>query len=74
MKKICFLFLLTYSTFATAYAQQKVAAIPTMDKKAIEATVLKMFAGMRASDSAMVRSVLAPGARLVSVGSARTGI
>ena len=73
MKKICFLFLLAYSTFATAYAQQKVAAIPTMDKKAIEATALKMFAGMRASDSAMVRSVLAPGARLVSVGTAPDG-
>ena len=67
MKKICFLFLLAAGTFTTAKAQQKVAAMPAMDKKAIEATVLKMFAGMRSGDSALVRSVLAPGARLVSV-------
>ena len=73
MKKICFLFLLASCAFTTAYGQQKAATMPTMDKRAIEATVLKMFAGMRAGDSALVRSVLAPGTRLVSVSTGPDG-
>jgi hypothetical protein len=38
------------------------------DSSAVMAVVHKLFDGMRAHDSAMVRSVFAPGARLISTG------
>jgi len=74
--KICFLvlFVLGNGAITVVFAQQKSGAIPTYEKNAIAATIIKMFDGMRAGDSAMVRSVLAPGARLVSIGTNQDGI
>jgi hypothetical protein len=45
---------------------------PSTDERAVLAAVQRMFDGMRTADSAMVRSVFAPGARFASV-DARTG-
>jgi len=73
MKRICFLLLFACSALARTFAQQKGITNLATDKKAVEATVLKMFAGMRAGDSAVVSSVLAPGARLLSVGAGPDG-
>ncbi len=55
-------------------AQTKKGAAPrTPDAKAVAAAVVRFFDGMRASDSTMARSVLAPNARLFSVGAGKDG-
>ncbi|RNI26008.1 nuclear transport factor 2 family protein [Rufibacter latericius] len=69
--------LLVFCLFLTtaAFAQSKKAA-PTplsADAKAVEAAVVRFFDGMRASDSSMARSVLAPEARLLSVSAGKDG-
>jgi len=49
-----------------------VAAQQSADEKAVVAAVEKMFEGMRTADSAMVRSVFAPGARFAAVSARAT--
>jgi len=67
MQKIYLLFLLLLVNGAVSalFAQQVSGALHTNDKNAIAATIVKMFDGMRAGDSAMVRSVMMLGARLL---------
>jgi hypothetical protein len=60
------LFALTLSIAAHATAQD---APGDADKEAVVAVVVQLFDGMRAGDSAMVRSTFAPDARLVSTSS-----
>ncbi|WP_210486488.1 nuclear transport factor 2 family protein [Rufibacter aurantiacus] len=59
----------------SAFAQTKKAtpAKLSADAKAVEAAVVRFFDGMRAGDSTMSRSVLAPNARLFSVGAGKDG-
>ena len=70
---LVFLLLLVNGSISGLFAQQVSGTLHTNDKNAIAATVIKMFDGMRAGDSAMVRSVMMPGARLVSVGAGQDG-
>jgi len=70
---LVFLLLLVNGSISGLFAQQVSGTFHTNDKNAIAATVVKMFDGMRAGDSAMVRSVMMPGARLVSVGVGQDG-
>lgn len=51
----------------TAVAQNKTATANAADKKAIEATIQKLFDSMRAGDSATARSVLSPNMRIIVV-------
>ncbi|PIQ22492.1 MAG: hypothetical protein COW65_02870 [Cytophagales bacterium CG18_big_fil_WC_8_21_14_2_50_42_9] len=76
MNKICltFLLLLVMVAVSMVQAQQLSGAFQTNDKNAIAATVVKLFAGMRAGDSALVRSVMAPVARFVSVSVGPDGV
>jgi hypothetical protein len=48
-------------------AAPAIAPAQTDDEKAVRAVVQRMFDGMRAADSAMVRSTFADGARFASV-------
>ncbi|WP_205501808.1 nuclear transport factor 2 family protein [Rufibacter psychrotolerans] len=65
---------LLFSWGAVAQSSKKAARQPlTPDAKAVEAAVVHFFDGMRAGDSAMARSVLAPNARLLSVGADKAG-
>jgi hypothetical protein len=57
--------LLPHATSAGAQAAPTSAA---SDQDAVRAVVVRLFDGMRAADSAMVRSVFHPDARLVSTG------
>jgi len=70
---LVFLLLLVSGAMSALFAQQVSGALHTNDKNSIAATVVKMFDGLRAGDSAMVRSVMMPGARLVSVGTGQDG-
>ncbi|WP_207432773.1 nuclear transport factor 2 family protein [Sabulibacter ruber] len=60
---------------ATTFSQSRKTAKTTVspDDKAVEAAVVRFFDGMRAGDSTMARSVLAPNARLFSVSADKTG-
>jgi hypothetical protein len=52
---------------------KKTPASTSNEAKAVEAAVVRFFDGMRARDSTMARSVLAPSARLYSVGAGKDG-
>ncbi|TGE28454.1 nuclear transport factor 2 family protein [Hymenobacter metallicola] len=67
MKKLLPGLLLTCSS--AAYAQQAAPA----EKEAVKQTITRFFDGMRKGDSTMVRSTLAPGVVLHTIGS-RNGV
>ncbi|WP_192825131.1 nuclear transport factor 2 family protein [Rufibacter sp. LB8] len=72
-----FFLLLAFAALSfSAEAQTKKAAALALnlEAKAVEAAVVKFFDGMRAGDSTMARSVLAPQARLLSVGKGKDGV
>jgi len=66
--------LMSQGVVSSVLAQQFLASPGTNDKNAIAATVVKMFDGMRAGDSALVRSVMVPSTRFVSVTIGQDGI
>jgi len=51
----------------TAWAQASGSSASSADKAAVMAVVKKLFDGMRAGDSSMVRSVFAPNVRMITV-------
>ncbi|GGK59658.1 nuclear transport factor 2 family protein [Rufibacter glacialis] len=69
------LLLVCLSLSGSVFAQTRktAPAAASSDAKAVEAAVVRFFDGMRASDSTMARSVLAPNARLFSVGAGKDG-
>jgi hypothetical protein len=66
-------FCLSFGGAAMAQARKAPPATPSSEAKAVEAAVVRFFDGMRASDSTVARSVLAPTARLFSVGAGKDG-
>ncbi|MBA9076761.1 MULTISPECIES: nuclear transport factor 2 family protein [Rufibacter] len=59
----------------SAIAQpKKTAPASTADARAVEAAVVRFFDGMRANDSTLARSVLAPNARLLTVAAGKDGV
>ncbi|AKQ44619.1 hypothetical protein TH63_01595 [Rufibacter radiotolerans] len=66
---ICLLF----STSTLAQSKKTSPAPQATEAKAVEQAVVKFFDAMRASDSTLARSVLAPNARLISVGAGKDG-
>ncbi|MBC8084447.1 MAG: hypothetical protein H7Z21_14710, partial [Hymenobacter sp.] len=63
LPKFFFLLALTVAAPALAYAQ----TTPNRDEATVRATINRLFAGMHASDSAMVQATFMPGAQLKSV-------
>lgn len=61
--KLFFLLAFAVATPALTYAQPT----PNRDEVAVRATIERLFAGMHASDSAMVQATFMPGAQLKSV-------
>jgi hypothetical protein len=53
---------------ASTLGAQSAPVATTADEKDVLATVTRLFDGMRARDTVMIRSAFAPGAELVSVG------
>lgn len=64
--------MITRVTVAAALIFPVTASAQSADEKAVLATVQRMFDGMRAADSTMVRSVFAVGARFAAI-DARNG-
>lgn len=60
--------LLAATTVPFALTAQTAPGSPSAEEKEVLATVTRLFDGMRARDTAMIRSAFAPGAELVSVG------
>ena len=71
--KFFFAIILWMLVVTTGLAQNKVGPVNAADKKAIEATVKKLFDSMRVGDSAMARSVLAPNMRIIVVSASQNG-
>ena len=52
----------------TAAGTARAQSAQSADQQAVQAVIMKLFDGMRESDSAKVRSTFAPGMRMVRVG------
>ncbi|RNI32986.1 nuclear transport factor 2 family protein [Rufibacter immobilis] len=66
-------FVLLFSGSVLAQTKKSPPASSSPDARAVEAVVIRLFDAMRASDSTLARSVLAPSAKLYSVASGKDG-
>ena len=70
---LCLCLLISFASLAQKGKAPAPQAKTGTEAKAVEQAVVTFFDAMRASDSTMARSVLAPNARLISIGAGKDG-